>query len=187
MLITLSLFNVYLIIILVLRKMDSYIKYKVADLIKMNNEFVSQANSLTRQLEKINSVKEELGRIINKYHKEHDLQVDIFLPSNLFEDLIAKRKSMKLSINWKTLVLETLTEFDSIFSTERIFLLNRVKYPNEFLEKEKAIRNISSALRNLYLEGRIEKFTDKKGKINYGLKDRHFESDGKPKKEFLKN
>jgi hypothetical protein len=166
--------------------MNKYIPFKVGDLIEMNKEFVKQANELSRQLEKVNEVMEEIGKIINKYHTERDMQTEVLIPANLLEILNNKKRIVKQSINWKALVFDTIKNYDSFFTTERIFLLNRVKYPNEFADKERTIRNIGSALRNLFLEGKILKFKNEFGKYSYGLKEVHFDENGEPKQEYIK-
>ena len=166
--------------------MRKYIPYTVFELQSMNKEFTKQIDDINRQLEQLYSVKEEIERIVNKYNKESDLQTKVLIPHDFIEELKKKRRATIASVNWKAMILETINEYDSFFTTERIFLINRIKYPNEFAEKDKTIRNISSALRYLFLEKKISKFKNEKGKYNYGLYDKHFDNKGKPIEKFLK-
>ena len=166
--------------------MKKYISYTVSELQSLNKEFTKKIDDTNRQLEQLFSVKEEINRILNKYNKESDLETRVLIPDDFIEGLKRKGRAVLSGMNWKTMVLETIAEYDSFFTTERIYLINKIKYPNEFVEKDKAIRNISSALRYLFLEKKISRFKDQNGKYNYGLYDKHFDNKGKPIEEFIK-
>ena len=166
--------------------MRKYTTYTISELQSINKEFIKRIDDSNRQLELLYSVKEEIERIINKYNKESDLIMTVLIPQDLIEGLRKKGRAGLNVINWKTLVLDTINEYDNFFSTERIYLINRIKYPNEFSDKNKTIRNISSALRYLFLEKKISRFKDSAGKYNYGLYFKHFDEKGKPLKEFIK-
>lgn len=166
--------------------MKRYISYTISELLSMNKEFTKKIDVLNYQLEQLISVNEEISRIVNKYNKETDLKTNVLIPSDLIEGLRKKGRAVIGIVNWKTLVIDTIKEYDSFFTTERIYLINRIKYPSEFSEKSKAIRNISAALRYLFLEKKIGRYKDSKGKYNYGIYERHFDNKGKPLEEFIK-
>ena len=166
--------------------MVKYTSYTVSELQTINKELIKKIDYANRNLEQLYSVKEEIDRILNKYNKETDLGARVLIPHDFMESLRRKGRAHLNVMNWKAMVLETIAEYDCFFTTERIYLINKIKYPNEFAEKEKAIRNISSALRYLFLEKKISKFKDHNGKYSYGLYDKHFDNKGKPIEEYIK-
>jgi hypothetical protein len=159
--------------------------FKLSEIIKLLEGLASREKELSSALKKVASTRKHLHSIIKNYSGHEDTLV--ILPTDFFKDLQPISENKKTQLNWKQICLDVISNYDGFLSTEDIYTRAKIKYSVELIDKRRSIRNFSSALHYLKKEFKVNRFRGgTKNEYLYGLGNKHFDSTGQPKKEYLK-